>query len=534
MMRKRNEANVWITGVVIAVVIIGVLSGLFYTGHLGLSVLDNGTTTKVYDRSGIFGNRYSELIGPNSRTAFICSYISTAQSETIVAHGTLSIDTFSTAGAAKYCYKVYLKKDSFSSYELVSAPEITTSSFISQANPGILGFGSLTLGGTVQLKDYSFEVMGPSYSNGAVKVELCVYMQANMFDSFKWWVASSDEAYLYSGWGGLYLPKDANGTHYKSTFEIGEHVKIEVKTSYGAVTAANGTENTWRVTLQKPMSQGGSVYKSQDYGNNVDTFFEFDVTSDMFMLGGDNHWTLQIYNVLVPKGTLQVNTIDFAAKAPGIVTFSGFSGDDQYKVGSQVTCKLSAVPNSGQLPITKFHVCIIYGNNNVLLPSDPLDKLWILPWTDITDISSSSATLSFTPKHQSFVTVHAVAVDSQGRSSITENTHTIWVYDSVPASSGQLGDNTGTHEYGGGSTNTGFQFNPGTADMQDWIGFLLKIIIMLVIIIVVILAGWFLPVPVYGKAIIIIVGIVIAILYFLYAPLISIPAVSMPGWWPIK
>jgi hypothetical protein len=268
------------------------------------------------------------------------------------------------------------------------------------------------------------------------------------------------------------------------------------------------------------MSQGGTVFKTQDYGNNVNTWFEFDVTADMFMIGGDNTWTMQIYNALAPKGTLNVYTIDFAAKAPSIVSFSGFSGDDQYKVGSTVSCKLSATPGTGQLPIAKFKVCIIYGNYDVLMPSDPLDQLWLLPWTDVTQISSSSATLSFTPKHQSWVTVHAVAVDSEGRTSITENTHTIWVYNDVPASDDQLGDDTGDHEYGGGSTNPGWQFDPGTADMQDWLGYILKIIIALAIIIVTILCAVFVPVPLYGKAIIILVGVVIAILYFMYAPLL--------------
>ena len=505
--------NIKIIGITI-VVVIAMLTGLFFTGNLpGLGILDNGTTTKPYDRSGIFGNRYSELIGPNGRKGFICSYIAAQNSEEIVAHGSLSIDTWSLAMADKYEYRVYLKKDSSSKYELVSAPGTATSPFISNANPGEIGVGTIAIGGTIQCKDYSFSIIGSSYSNGAVKVELLAHIKDNIIDPYDWWVVSSDEAYLYSGWGGLYLPKDTNGT-YKSTFEIGEHVKINVQTSYGAYIG----ENTWRVTLQTPMSNGGTVYKTQDYGNNVNTYFEFDVTQDMFILGGDNDWTLQIYNTLVPKGTLHIDTIDFRAKAPSDVTFSSLNS--QYQTGTAITCTLSAVVNpTTQLSISKFKVAIIYGTYDVLLPSDPLSQQWILPWSDVV-ASGNSATVTFTPKSQSYVTIHAKAYDTDGRASLHTKTMTTWAYSTAPANEDQIDDQTGTHDYGGGHTNDWFPWDPGQQDPTNWLGLIIKIIIVIAIFIGCIIAGVFLPIPIYGKAAVIIIGIIVAILYYMYAPLL--------------
>jgi hypothetical protein len=176
--------------------------------------------------------------------------------------------------------------------------------------------------------------------------------------------------------------------------------------------------------------------------------------------------------------------------------------------------------NTGtQLPIDHFKVAIIYGTNDVLLPSDPLSNQWLLPWSDVI-ASGNSATITFTPKSQSYVTIHAKAYDTDGRASLHTRTSTVWAYSTAPAVEDQIDDQTGEDYYGGGHTNNWFPFDPGQQDPTNWIGMVLKIIIVIVIFIGSILAGVFLPVPVYGKAAIIIAGIIIAVLYFMYAPLL--------------
>jgi len=517
-MRRNAEGNALLIGGVVVVVVVLVLSGLFYTGNLpGLNLLDDGTDTKTYTTQGVHGAVGYELIGPNNRKGFICSYIAAQNSEDIVCQGKAQIDFGSLGSVDKYAYKVYLKKNAYSSYELVSAPGIPTSSFISNANPGEIPSSTCISYQNVEyLPTYSFNVIGSSYSNGAVKIEIWGHVAGFPYISWTWAKITSDEAYLFSGWGGLYLPKDANGT-YQSTFEIGEHVKINVQTSYGAYIG----DNTWRVTLQTPSSAGGTVYKTQDYGNNVNTYFEFDVTQAMYAIG-DNDWTLQIYNTLVPKGTLHIDTIDFRAKAPSDVSFSQLN--TQYKVGNSISCTLSATVNSGtQLPISKFKVAIIYGTYKVLLPSDPLSQQWLLQWSDVT-ASGNKATITFTPKYQSYVTIHAKAYDSDGRASLHTMTDTIWVYSTTPAVEDQIKDEVGVHVYGGGSTNPWFPWDPGQQDPSNWLGLIIKIIITIIIFICFLVVGIKVPLPFapYSKIIVILLGALFAYLYYALAPLIVI------------
>ena len=420
--------------------------------------------------------------------------------------------------ADKYAYKVYLKKDITSKYELVSAPGTATSSFIDNANPGEINVGTIAIGGTIQCKDYSFSIIGNAYSNGAVKIELLAHTKDNIIDPWDWWVVSSDEAYLSQGWGSLTRPLD-NKSLPRSTFEIGEHVKIGVETAYGAyVVDDTGSKNTWRVVLHYPASKGGGDYLTKSYPDNAKSFFEFDVTPSMFIIGGDNTWTVEIYNTLIPKGQLPLYTIDFLAKAPSDVTFSSLN--TQYKTGDSISCTLSASVNSAiQLPISKFKISVIYGTNDVLLPSDPFDSQWLLPITDVA-ASGNKATITFTPKQQSYVTVRAVAIDTEGRTSLHITTTSIWAYATAPANEDQIDDNTGPGYDYGGKTNPWFPWDPGQQDPTNWLGLIIKIIIVIAIFIGCILAGVFLPVPIYGKAAIIIIGIIVAILYYMYAPLL--------------
>jgi hypothetical protein len=531
IIRKRNnEASAVLIGGIVIVVVVLVLSGLFYTGYLpGLDLLDNGEhgeVTKTFTYQGVHGATGYELIGPNNRKGFICSYISTAYSEDIVCQGKVQIDSGSLGHVDKYAYKVYLKKNGYSSYEKVSAPEIATSSFISNANPGEIPTSTIMSEQNIEyLPVYSFSVLGGSYSNGAVKVELWGNVAGYFgIGPHEWKMIASDAAYLYSGWGSLTLPKDTNGVP-KDTFEIGEHVKIGVQTSYGAyLTDAQGSTKTWSVVLHKPAMYGGAPYKTEYYESNANTFFEFDVTADMFVLGGDNTWTIEIFNTLISKGQLPTYTIDFAANAPGDVTFSPLNS--QYKVDTAVNCRMTAAG-----PITKFKVCIIYGTYDVLFPSDPFSQQWLLPWTDI-PASGNTATVTFTPKYQSYVTVFAKACDADGRTSLRTWTNAIWAYDTTPAVEDQIKEYVGIHVYGGGHTNPWFPHDPGQQDPFDW-----KLIVAIVILIIFILVGIFAPLPLYGKVVVVIVGVVIAVLYYLYAPPIFIRNLFdwwPPDWWPFK
>jgi len=505
-----------IIGIIIVVMLVA--TGLFFGIIPGLDILDSGTTTLNGSIGGIHG--HGELIGPLDRKGFIMSYKADGLSETIVVQGSLTTDSLFTAAIDKYVYTVYGKKDTASDWEVLS-DSTSTSRYISNPNPKALPETSgSTTGGTYYLKSYPFSLVGNTYH--AIKVILQVHIDpniANPFDgNYVWKTLQTDEAYIYEGWGGLYLPKDANGTA-RSTFEIGETVNIGVKTTYGGYTVGTNN-NTWRVAMIRPADQGGAELKHQDYGDNANAYFTFTVTQDMVKLDGtsNNRYIIEIYNTLVPQGTLSVNTIDFLAKAPSDVTFSG--GEIQYKVGDTVKITLSATRNTQtQLPIKSFEVSVWYGSHDVLMPSDPTSAEWIVNTVDIpattVDGHTYTATVSFTTKKESFVTLLSKAYDSVGRASIHTEYYTMWMYAGNPVPKDVINDQTGGGTYAGGHTNFWTPWEPtgnwgATGISVDWWGIALCIFIIVALAIV----GFLFFKDPRIMFIFIIIGIVISIIIY--------------------
>jgi len=501
--------------IIIAVIVVLLGAGLFLSTQ-PLSLIQVNTTTQSREVGGISGNPTTELI---PRKGFICSYISTEFSERITAEGEIAIDTWATGALDGARYIVYLKKDVFSPWEIVSDSGVKEYTYrndlISASNPGDVSGSGLHIGGTLFCSPYDFEIRGNDYANGAVKVELMGHINENLLEVWKgaeWRMIASDEAYLYSGWGGLYLPTDEDGRP-RSTFEIGEHVKIRVKTAYGAmVTSDEG--KTWRIVLRDP---NGNVYQQEDYGDNADTYFEFDVTKNMWVLGGDNEWQLEIFNTLVPKGTLSIDTIDFLANAPSDITFSA---SDQVKVGDPINIELTATINPDtQVEIDYFRTSAIYGTSTVLLPSDPLDNQWIFPPTEVTPSQSGNKytyNLKLIPEHRSYVTIHAKAVDVEGRSSLHTKTFTFWAYDDVPADDDDIDEETGENDYGGGHTNPWYppvEPDPYVVNLPRFnlIGFIVAIAIVGIFVVIALLP----QIPFPYKAVVIVAGVIIAVVVYL-------------------
>lgn len=498
--------------VVVAIVLL--LCGAIFTMVLpSLSLLDNGTNTISKTHGGVIGNKDYELIGPKDRKGFICSYMDNGLSETITCRGRLTGEV-NFPGMYKVKYLVYLKENEWSDYELVSKPgDGGTSMYLSNPNPGNFDpeYG--------YLKNYEFEIMGKKYSNGAVKVELWGLIDETIWDTTgkEWKRFAIDEAYLFQGWGGLYLPRDEDDRP-RSTFAIGETVNINVKTSYGGQAVGEG--KTWRVCLKYPASRGGEVFKQQDYGDNANAYFTFTVSDDMFELGGDNTWQLEIYNTLIPKGTLSVDTIDILGKAPNDVSFEGA---EQAKIGESTSVLLKTSVNSDtQLPIDHFKISVVYGTSDALLPSDPNSHKWIIHTTDIpANLYGSGeyrATISFKPTVESYVTVHAKAYDTEGRSSIHSRYFTLWAYEDNPVPDEVIQDEIGEGDYGGGHTDPWYSWDPAGGNWEVN-GF--EINTVGIIVSILIFAGFLLAgilIPGINKPIriaLIIIGIALSIISYL-------------------
>lgn len=496
--------------IIIGLVIVLLFAGAFFSGIIPLDITGLNTQTDNKEYGGIHG--VGELMGPNQRKGYIISYIHDGLSETIVCQGKITADTWAWGQANGFYYKVYGMKNSGSGWDVLSQPG-ETSQYISTQNPGVIEITGINVGGThVVEESYSFEIVGNEYA--AIKTELHMSCKnaANPFDPYKWRLIQQDEAYLYEGWGGLYLPKDDDGRP-RSTFEIGETVNIDVETTYGGQTVGEDGK-TWRVALIEPSDQGGSEVKHQDYGDNARSTFSFTVTKDMFSTQSTNRYRIEIYNTLLPKGTLNVNTIDILAKAPSDVMFS--NAPTRVEVGDEVSITLSASVNfETQLPIDSFEVSVIYGTSNVLLPTDPSHSRWIIQTTDIT-ASNNQVVLRFTPEKESYVTVHSKAYDSEGRSSVHTKTWTLYAYEGNPPPEDQTDPETGEDEYGGGHYEGWLPWDPSgnwESIFDDTIVYaLLSVILALVFVVIAVLV----PMPPYGKVLIVVLGVVLAVIIFYF------------------
>lgn len=510
--------------VAIAVVILLIASaGIIIPG---LSLLDEGTTTVNGDFGGISGS--GELIGPNDRKGFITSYMDVGFSETITCIGRVCADTWAVGGMTHYRYFVYGKENSWSSYELLSEPG-TTSMYLSpeSPNPGERAISGIQIGGCKNLDDYSFEFVGNKYK--AVKVVCQGRIDWNVFDPFdngyQWRNLQIDEAYLYEGYGSLTLPTDIEDGIERpyDTFEIGQTVDIRVETAKGGQTV-EGT-GTWRVTLNEPYSGGitdpglgGGVVVEKYYDDDTTNgHFSFVVTKEMAdkSMSSTDPYSVRIWNTMLPKGTLYVDFVDFIHLCPGDVTLTG---ETQSRVGETTTVTLTASINSEtQLPIDYFRVSVIYGTSNVLLPGDPNSNNWIIHTTNI-QASGNSATISFIPTKESYVTVHGKAFDTDGRGSIRTKTWTLWAYAETEVPDDVVDDETGEDDYGGGHTDPWLPWDPSGGNWGEVaIGLsIIGIIVAIVIAAVFAILGLLAPGSPYVKVAIIVAGIVIAVVVYLY------------------
>lgn len=505
----------------IIAVAVAVAAVLLVTGFPELDISESiipTTNTDNIDRGSFKG--VGELLGPLSRKGYIVSYKQDGLSETIVAQGTAKItdEWLGRSGMTKFRYKVYGKTDAGASWEAISVPG-QTSKYVSNPNPGEKTISGTQLGGTKTFESYSFNIVSDHYE--AIKVIFQGYINwdvLNPFEGYKWMNLQVDYAYLYPGWGGLYLP-ERNGVPV-STFEIGETVNIGVLTTYGGQTVGEG--KTWRVALIEPADRGGEEIKHQDYGDNVDSYFSFEITEDMFSTSSTNEYKVKIYNTLIPKGSLLVHSIDVLAKAPGDVKIE--SDNIQVKIGSNIDVVLSAEINEEtQLPIDYFRVSVIYGANDVLLPGDYWSDRWIVHTTsfDASKVSGSKyqTTVSFTPDKESYVTVHAKAVDTEGRASEHTKVFTIWCYKDNAAPDDVIDDETGEDIYDGGHTSD--WWSVWDASSGNWpesfqislIGVAVSLIVFTVIAIIAML--W-VPGGMNIKLLVVLLGAVISVLLYIF------------------
>lgn len=505
--------------VVIAVfvlLILGIFAGIIPLGGL----LDTGLDTVHVEYAGCTGNPGTELLDQKS---YILSYKGDGFSEKIVVTGGVKRGSWSMAHIDKYKYTVYLKENEFSGYETHSKfayGSKVTSKFITNPNPGAIPSnwgGGEGAGEIYSVPPYNFRIVGDKYSSGSIKVILQGYIdwnQANPFDEgYIWTTLSIDEAYLYSGYGGLYLPTGIiDGVQRPfSTFEVGQEVNIRVETAKGGY----GSPKPWRVTLNEPYntdwedwenpSAGGGVVVDKSYANDVTNGrFSFTVTADMAKksMESSEPYSIRIWNELLPKGTMYVDFLDFIALAPSnvVVSMDGViipPGEDtalQTKVGDICTVSLSATSDIG---IDYFRISVIYGTNDVLLPSDPLSKLWLINTRNIGGSDNKECNLpqlvEFKPTYESYVSIHAKARDIEGRASPSVVVCTIWAYKDTPVPDEVIEDETGTDYYGGGQTpgympwdvEGGFWEEPDTPPIEiNWIGVLVAFLIVIGMILV--------------------------------------------------
>jgi hypothetical protein len=489
----------------ILLVVAGLLIAAF-SGVLPLEIYNLNTTTDNKEYGGLRG--VGEMIGPNGRKGFITSYMENGLSETVTLQSTVALDTWAWAIANAYHYEVYGKKDQWGSWEKLSVPG-STSQYISTPNPGVISFTGfqVEVGGSKDLQVYSFEFVGNVYK--AIRTELYVNCKngLNPLDPFTPRLIQRDEAYLYEGWGGLYLPTGTDGRP-RSTFEIGETVNIDVQTTYGGYTVGENAK-TWRVALIEPADVGGNEIKHQDYGDNVRSHFTFTVTADMFKTNSNNRYRIEIYNTLLPQGTLNVNTIDILAKAPSDVTFSGVP--TKVSINTPVAVTVSANVNAQtQLPISFFEISVIYGGNNVLLPTSPTDPKWIIPTTDI-QASGNQATFTITPTMQSYVTIHAKAYDTEGRASQHTRYSTFYAYTGTAPPDDTIPD-VGEGDYGGGHFAPWWPWEPfGEWEIDYQMTFML---IAVIIFLIGAMAAALLPLPYQVKIFIVILGALAAVVFY--------------------
>ncbi len=524
---------------VFVLLILGVFTGIIPLGD----ILDDGTTTINHHVGDILG--YGELITEKS---FICSYMDDGHSQKITIQGRcvhkgggFGVDT----GFREYRYKVFGRTDAWSDWDPLSVPG-DTKKYIAPANPDEISTPGgnfadsfiLRSGGVWNANSYSFTMMGDEYE--AIRVLFEGLIDWNIVnpwdDGYKWRTIASDEAYLYSGYGGIYLPRGVEDGVDRTydTFEVGQEVDIRVETAKGG-----SASKPWRVTLNEPYGgdieypdDGGGVIVEKFYENDVTNgHFRFTVTEEMATksMQSSDPYTIRFWNTLLPKGSLYVDFLDFIVLAPSDVDFSIDGkkiawGEDiaiQTRVGETFSVDLSATSNVG---IDYFRISVVYGVAETMLPSDPLSKLWLINTCNVGDKDGGTCSIPYTidmvPRMESFFTIHAKAFDLDGRGS--PRTATCEVYTSFePVPDETIEKTTGVDDYGGGKSPGWMPWDPSGGSWEittggeliiDWLG----VLIMIFIIAGMALIGLFVFKEPKIIVIMTIAGIVIAVLVYAF------------------
>ncbi len=519
--------------VIIAVIILILLS--LFTGLIPLSIagtLDTTTNQKEYGcAKGI-----EELIIPQGREGFICSFKENGKSESITIQGkiksTCGIWSLSTTSVQKYAYVIELH-DKFTGWFVASDSSYSSTAIVPN-NPGVLGFsGNHYVGqdAIVRLQDYSFQVIGNQYD--AIRCSLNIYADWNVnnpFDSGYEWVNEFqiDEAYLYEGLGGLFFDTDSEGLPI-NTYEIGETGRIKVETAYGGQTV--GEENKpWTVIMRYPEDRGGGIFKEQDFGDMVKTWFTFDVTDDMFSKTSNNEYSITLYNTVLPNALILTRTIDLKANAPGDISFDG---PIQVENGDPINIEMTATGNSNtQRPVEYFRMCVYYGSRDSSMPTSTWSDRWIIKPTDVYQndgLTSSGTTYSYTlnvnnaliqSDYNGYITVWAVAYDDEGRGSEHSKKYTVKLYTEdgdgeVPEEI--IDDETGEGYDYGGRNEPWIPWSPDGSwndDVVDYTKLIIAIVIFIATLIIALVPGIPIPYGWMGRGMVIVIGLLIAIFYY--------------------
>ena len=511
----------------------------FQTGFIsGTIVVEDGTINHRYEEIKGTG----ELLGPRNRTGYIKSYLSTGYSEDIVVQGTIAVADWSgiipitTIEKTKYIIYGGISTGFFNvvNWEEIARPGQTTTYVYPPAQEYTLTSSWTFEGGEMITPRYDLNVIGNKYS--AIRAEFWVYADFSPYIPLtpgpEWVMLSEDEAYLYSGWGGLYYHNTYEELNEiikpRQTYEIGEEVTIDVWTNYGGQTL-EGTDKTWSVKLRQPSDRGGAIIQEQAYNDDVRAEFKFTITEDMFSTSSNNEHSIELYNTWMPKAMLRAYAIDLIAKAPSDVTFDGSAyavgSSFQTKVGEQCTIGFSANVNpSTQFPIGNFRVSVVYSTSNELLPTEgPEHPIWLVYTTDI-NANNGEGSISFTPTKEDYVTVFVNAQDSEGRTNLHPTVFTLWAYEgSTPQPDDVVDDETGEHDYWGGHTPDWMPWKPRDTAWEDAIWVIVAAMMSLLVFVILTAITLIIPIPVGPKYVVkaILVAIIAVISYLVFYYLMS-------------
>jgi len=447
---------------------------------------------------------------------YICSYKQDGESQTINIAGKLKVagdmNPFTFSDLNKAYYKIY--GHTGVGWEVIGKPGMTSKYLVGNINYLKLPKASYNVG-IWNAPNFETHIVGNDLK--AIRVEFWCHIDANVIEPFgpgyEWKKMQTDYAYLYEGQGGLYLPRGLEEEYPDlpySTFEIGTEVRIGVETGTGGTSSGDN----WMVTLNEPIIGGSiteddlstGVVKKQFFPDNCDasnTFFTFTVTEEMAKksMQYNQPYTIRIWNSLLPKGTLNVDFVDFWYKCP---SKPSLDGDIKTRVNSKTTVSMTADVNpSTQADIDFFRVSVVYGEHDKLLPSDWSSGRWIVHTTDIGKNNEQACSLpqsiSFTPTKESWVTVFVKPFDVEGRPSRSTSYWSLYVWEEDEPPDDSVEDDAGEGDYGGGKSEDNFPWEPGEGNWDNYVNEeLLKIIAIVFVLLVFGLLAFVIKTPIPG------------------------------------